>query len=119
VRQTLQLELAGCHQQLIIATTIDLPPLLRQLMEGKVSSLQTSGGLEKNPYFFNGMLQNPKRTADILLVLSAISRTRFFSPGLIRERMLAAADPVVTCDGGQLRFEVFFLFVAEHTLALI
>ncbi|MBL0187339.1 MAG: SWIM zinc finger family protein [Candidatus Obscuribacter sp.] len=69
--------------------------------------LATSGGLEKNPYFFNGMLQNPKRTADILLVLSAISRTRFFSPGLIRERMLAAADPVVTCDGGQLRFEVF------------
>jgi hypothetical protein len=69
--------------------------------------LATSGGLEKNPYFFNGNLQNPKRTADILLALSAISRTRFFSPALIRERMLAAADPVVTCDGGQLRFEVF------------
>lgn len=69
--------------------------------------LATSGGLEKNPYFFNGRLQNPKRTADILLTLSAISRTRFFSPGAIRERLLAAADPVVTCDGGQLRFEVF------------
>jgi hypothetical protein len=69
--------------------------------------LATSGGLEKNPYFFNGRLQNPKRTADILLALSAISRTRFFSPAAIRERMLAAADPVVTCDGGQLRFEVF------------
>ncbi|MDQ5935887.1 MAG: zinc finger family protein [Cyanobacteriota bacterium erpe_2018_sw_21hr_WHONDRS-SW48-000092_B_bin.40] len=70
-------------------------------------TLATSGGLEKNPYFFNGRLQNPKRTADILLTLSAISRTRFFSPGAIRERLLAAADPVVTCDGGQLRFEVF------------
>jgi hypothetical protein len=69
--------------------------------------LATSGGLEKNPYFFNGRLQNPKRTADILLTLSAISRTRFFSPGAIRERLLAAADPVVTCDGTQLRFEVF------------
>lgn len=45
-------------------------------------------------------------TADVLLALSAISRTRFFSPGLI-ERMLAAADPVVTCDGERLRFEVF------------
>jgi hypothetical protein len=43
----------------------------------------------------------------LLLTLSAISRTCFFSPGEVRERMLAVADPVVTSDGSQLRLEVF------------
>jgi hypothetical protein len=70
-------------------------------------SLTTSGGTEKNPYFFSGYFKNPKQTADLLLTLSAISRTRYFSPGELRQRMLAAADPVVTSDGRQLRFEVF------------
>jgi hypothetical protein len=69
--------------------------------------LATSGGLEKNPYFFSGRFVSPKQTADLLLALSAISRTRFFSPGELRERMLAAADPVVTSDGKRLRLEVF------------
>ncbi|MBS1992453.1 MAG: SWIM zinc finger family protein [Cyanobacteria bacterium SZAS LIN-3] len=69
--------------------------------------LATFGGAEHNPYFFDGLLENPRIIAEILLALSAVSRTRFFSPGMLRERMLAAADPVVTCDGNQLRFEVF------------
>jgi hypothetical protein len=69
--------------------------------------LATSGGAEKNPYFFSGRLTSPKQTADLLLALSAISRTRFFSPGELRERLLAAADPVVTSDGKRLRLEVF------------
>ena len=69
--------------------------------------LATSGGAERNPYFFQGRIISPKQTADLLLTLSAISRTRFFSPGEIRERMLNAADPVVTSDGSRLRFEVF------------
>lgn len=69
--------------------------------------LATSGGAAPNPHFFAGQFRSPKQSADLLIALSAISRTRFFSPGLIRERMLAAADPVVTSDGGQLRFEVF------------
>jgi len=69
--------------------------------------LATSGGAERNPYFFQGRIISPKQTADLLLTLSAISRTRFFSPGEIRERILAAADPVVTSDGSRLRFEVF------------
>ncbi len=75
--------------------------------KGRDLKLATFGGLDKNPYFFDGRLRSPRAIADILLALSAISRTRFFSPGLIRERMLAAADPVVTCDGERLRFEVF------------
>jgi len=69
--------------------------------------LATFGGVERNPYFFTGRFCSPKKTADLLLTLSEISRTRFYSPGLLRERMIAAADPVVTCDGQRLRFEVF------------
>lgn len=69
--------------------------------------LATCGGVEKNPHFFSGFLRSPKQTADLLLSLSAISRTRYFSPGELRDRMIAAADPVVTSDGNRLRFEVF------------
>jgi hypothetical protein len=70
-------------------------------------ALATSGGREKNPVFFRGRLRNPKQIADTLLTLSSISRTRFYSPAMIRERAIACADPVVTCDGDRLRFEVF------------
>lgn len=69
--------------------------------------LATFGGVDKNPHFFAGRLVNPKEVADLMLALSLISRTRFFSPGELRDRLLAAADPVVTSDGKQLRMEVF------------
>jgi SWIM zinc finger len=82
-------------------TAVDSNHQVRQLR------LATSGGPEKNPYFFSGRFVSPKQTADMLLALSAISRTRFFSPGELRERMIAAADPVVTSDGKRLRLEVF------------
>jgi SWIM zinc finger len=81
--------------------------LLETAAEPRNLRLATFGGVEKNPYFFSGFLKNPKQCADLLLALSAISRTRFFSPGELRARMVAAADPVVTSDGTQLRFEVF------------
>lgn len=83
------------------------PSLLEAQPAGKNLRLATFGGAQANPYFFDGAFKNAKNTADILLLLSALSRTRFYSPGLIREKMLAAADPVVTCDGSMLRFEVF------------
>jgi hypothetical protein len=81
--------------------------LLQTAAEPRNLRLATFGGVNKNPYFFSGFLKSPKQCADLLLALSAISRTRFFSPGELRARMLAAADPVVTSDGSQLRFEVF------------
>ncbi len=81
--------------------------LLSEASNKRQLRLATSGGTEANPYFFNGCLATPKQSADLLLAMSSISRTRFFSPGEIRARMLAAADPVVTSDGRQLRFEVF------------
>ncbi len=97
-----------------MAATVNIAynyPFASSLLSAAVSNRQlrlaTSGGVEKNPYFFSGKLVSPKQTADLLLALSAISRTRFFSPGELRERLLAAADPVVTSDGTRLRLEVF------------
>lgn len=69
--------------------------------------LATSGGLEQHPYFFQGRMRYPRRTSDLLLACSEVSRTRFYHPGELQERLLAAADPVVTAGGERLRFESF------------
>lgn len=83
-------------------------PSLLDTSEGKPRlRLATSGGVAQNPYFFQGKMTQPRRTADMLLACSLISRTRFFHPGELRERLLAAADPVVTSGGDRLRFEAF------------
>jgi hypothetical protein len=82
---------------------------VRQSNGTKSLELATFGGEQECPHFFSGHFLNPKRAADMLLLISTISRTRFFSPGELKRRMVAAADPVVTSDGSQLRFEVFSL----------
>ncbi len=79
---------------------------LETLGKGKHLSLATCGGVDKNPYFFQGRLVQARRSADLLLTVSEISRTRFYSPTAIRE-MILAADPVVTSGGDRLRFEAF------------
>jgi len=83
------------------------PSLLEAVADGRRLTLATCGGVEKHPYFFQGRFMQPRRCADMLLTISEISRTRFYSPTEIRERMLAAADPVVTSGGDRLRFEAF------------
>ena len=82
---------------------------LKQSEGTKYLELATFGGEQECPHFFSGRFLSPKRVADMLLLISAISRTRFFSPGELKRRMIAAADPVVSSDGSQLRFEVFSL----------
>lgn len=77
---------------------VDSKPTLR---------LATAGGTEVFPYFFSGQMLYPRRTADMLLTCSLISRTRFYHPGELTERLLLAADPVVTSGGERLRFESF------------
>ena len=69
--------------------------------------LATSGGSQLHPFFFQGQMRYPRRTADLLLACSLVSRTRFYHPGELRERLLASADPVVTSGGERLRFEAF------------
>lgn len=89
------------------AYTYAFPSLLETVSDGRRLTLATCGGAEKHPYFFQGRFMQPRRCADMLLAISEISRTRFYSPTEIRERMLAAADPVVTSGGDRLRFEAF------------
>jgi hypothetical protein len=80
---------------------------LETVGKGKHLKLATCGGVEQHPYFFRGTLVQARRSADLLLTVSEISRTRFYSPTEVRERFLAAADPVVTSGGDRLRFEAF------------
>lgn len=83
------------------------PSLLDTSSDKPRLRLATSGGVAQNPYFFQGRMNYPRRTADMLLACSLVSRTRFYSPSEIRERLLMAADPVVTSGGERLRFEAF------------
>ena len=80
---------------------------LERVGAGKHLKLATCGGVAQNPYFFQGRFVHARRSADLLLTCSEVSRTRFYSPSEVRERMLAMADPVVTSGGERLRFEAF------------
>jgi hypothetical protein len=70
-------------------------------------SLATSGGRAPHPYFFTGFLAQPRQTAQALLVVAEVARTRYYEPpGMVAGR-IAAADPVVTSNYDRLRFESF------------
>ena len=69
--------------------------------------LATFGGAEENPYFFEGRVVQPKRTADLLRGLMEVVRARFHTPAATLIRIAGAADPVVTCNDDRLRFEAF------------
>ena len=70
-------------------------------------SLATSGGREDNPYFFTGFLGAPRQTAQALLVVAEVARTRYYEPPTMVAARIAAADPVVTSNLDRLRFESF------------
>ena len=69
--------------------------------------LATTSAPERTPLFFQGALRQPRRTADLLLALSRVVRTRFHTPPAMLARMLAESDPVVTCSEDRVRFEGF------------
>ena len=70
-------------------------------------SLATSGGREDNPYFFTGFLGAPRQTAQALLVVAEVARTRYYEPQTMVAARIAAADPVVASNLDRLRFESF------------
>ena len=74
---------------------------------GRALQLVTSGGAEPHPYFFEGELTHPRLTAQALRALSRLVGTRFFTPPAMLNRILLAADPVITSGRGALRFEGF------------
>src|SRR5262249_10136504 len=70
-------------------------------------SLATSGGRSPIPYFFSGFLGAPRQTAQALLVVAEVARTRYYEPPNMVAARILAADPVVTSNVDRLRFESF------------
>lgn len=66
-----------------------------------------SCGEDEHPYFFRGDLVRPQRTAELLRGLMRVVQTRFHVPAAMLGRILAEADPIVTCSDDRLRFEGF------------
>lgn len=69
--------------------------------------LATTSAPETSPLFFRGTLREPRRTADMLLALARIVRSRFHIPPAMLARIVALSDPVVTCSEDRVRFEGF------------
>jgi hypothetical protein len=57
--------------------------------------------------FFEGHLLQPQRTAELLLGVTDVVRSRFHTPPAMMRRILLQADPVITCDAQGIRFEGF------------
>jgi hypothetical protein len=69
--------------------------------------LATSGSGGENPDYFRGRMTRPLRAADLLRGLVQVVQSRFYIPPAMLARILALADPVVTCGDDVLRFEAF------------
>src|SRR5438874_246814 len=70
-------------------------------------ALATSGGKSPHPFFFSGFLGSPRQTAQGLLVVAEVARTRYYEPPQRVAARIRAADPVVTSNVDRLRFESF------------
>src|SRR5919199_65447 len=70
-------------------------------------TLATSGGKSAHPFFFSGFLGAPRQTAQALLVVAEVARTRYYEPPQMVAARIRAADPVVTSNVDRLRFESF------------
>ncbi len=69
--------------------------------------LATAGSDGPGPAFFRGRLARPVRAADLLRGVVEVVRSRFYIPPQVISRILAMADPVVTCGDEVIRFEGF------------
>jgi hypothetical protein len=56
------------------------PSVVREEEDRAEVSLATSGGAAANPYFFTGFLSGPRQTAQALLVVAEVARTRYYEP---------------------------------------
>lgn len=74
---------------------------------GRLRLATFSDSDDEHPYFFLGRLVHAKRTADLLRGLMRVVQARFHVPAVMLQRILALADPVVTCSDERLRFEGF------------
>src|SRR3954447_13717423 len=83
------------------------PSRLASTGESSERTLATSGGREAHPHFFSGFLGAPRQTAQALLVVAEMARTRYYEPPQMIAARILAADPVVTSNVDRLRFESF------------
>lgn len=60
-----------------------------------------------SPYFYVGDLRRPRQASQLLRTLFRVVQSRFHVPAAMLGRILAQADPVVTCHPEQLRWEGF------------
>ena len=74
---------------------------------GHLSLSTSSPGEERHPYFYVGELNEPKRTAQLLLALMDVVRARPHVPSAMLAKTLALSDPIVTSGDDCLRFEGF------------
>jgi hypothetical protein len=85
-----------------------LSPSSVELADGRSDvTLATSGGREAHPHFFTGFLEQPRQTAQALLAVAEVARTRYYEPPQMVAARILAADPVVTSNLDRLRFESF------------
>jgi hypothetical protein len=70
-------------------------------------ALATSGGKAPHPFFISGFLGSLRPTAQGLLVVAEVARTRYYEPPQMVAARIRAADPVVTSNVDRLRFEAF------------
>ena len=64
--------------------------------------------------FFDGYAEHPAQTAQALLCVARVARTRFYEPPGMVAAKLRAADPVVTAEPDRLRFESFSACCGVH-----
>lgn len=88
------------------------PSEVRLLSDRTDVVLATSGGNVEDhpaihPRFFDGFLEQPEQTAVGLLACARVARTRYYQPPGMVAAILRAADPVVTSEAADLRFESF------------
>lgn len=67
--------------------------------------LATCGAAYEHPYFFQGRLTRPQRTADLLRGLAQVVQSRFYVPPAMLARILLLADPVITSSDDMVRLE--------------
>ena len=85
-----------------------LAPSAVAVADGRAEvTLATSGGKSAHPFFFSGFLGAPRQTAQALLVVAEVARTRYYEPPQMVAARIRAADPVVTSNVDRLRFESF------------
>ena len=70
-------------------------------------SLVTGAPRAPDTRFFRGAVLHPKRTVDLLLAVVEVVQSRFHVPPALLKKILANADPVITCGADRLRFEGF------------